>query len=193
MSALMHRYARAWVLLALGVAAVAATLLAVSILNREPPPKPRPPWLDPAKFQETLEHIRKEKLQGEELIRTSIKRNRAHFESILRLVEKEDLPRGGARFSFPKGETPTSLRRIEESFDRMELGAFCETNTLIHAERQNEVLFVKIVMRELGHAGTYSVLFTSKALDEKEIESHLGVPGEFERLEPQWWALVEYY
>jgi hypothetical protein len=188
----MHRYKRAWLLLSFGVAAVAATLLVVSILNREPSPEPRP-WLDPALFQESLEAIGRQKLECEGRLMTSISKNRPHFEAIVRAIEKQELAESGRQFAFPKGKSPDSLKRVDQSFDRAELGAFCEANTLVTAERQKGVLFVNVVICELGHAGTYSVLYTSKNLSEEEVEIYISAPVSFARLDPQWWALVVHY
>ena len=81
---------------------------------------------------------------------------------------------------------------MEENLDRQELGEFCDKNTLVRAYRRSGILFVKVVMCEMGHAGTYAVMYSSNELTEKELTDQL-VPCAVERLDPHWWAVIEWY
>jgi len=188
----MARYRRAWILLCLGLILIAGTALLFKYLGHSPAGKPRI-LFDQAEFDRSMNKLLEEKSRCEDLIRSALRRDRPHFEAIVKLVEKQDLAEDkSASFYFPKGGPADPLRRFEESPDRFELGEFCKRNTLLHAVRRGGILYVKVVMCEMGHAGTYAVMYASKELTLKEIEDQL-VPHAVERLDPHWWAVIEWY
>lgn len=189
----MPRSRRPLVLLAGGLVLVIGSLVLVRWLNRPPGERTGRFRFDPAEFDRGLARLREEKFRCEDQIRTAIRRDRPHFEAIVKAVEKQGVAADESRrFSFPKGGSPDSLHRVDRSFDRAALGEFCERNTLVNAYRRGGVLFVKVVICEMGHAGTYAVLYSGKELTEKQIQDEL-VPSAVERLDPHWWAVIEWY
>lgn len=191
----MTRTSRLGILLGAGIVAVLLALLLVSKLRQEPAAAEPRPWLDESKFQEGLEQLRAKKFRCEEEILSTIRQKRPHLEAIVRAVEKLGLKAGDEeRFAFPKSGKPEDLRKVEAAFDRGELGDFCDDNTLVCAVRRKDgSLFVKIVICEMGHAGTYSVMYASKLMSTEEFEKSRSIPAAFESVEPHWWALVEWY
>jgi len=188
----MARNRRAWLLLVLGLLLIGGSALLVTYLNRPPAGEPRIPF-DQGRWDRGMRQLMEEKSRCEEMIRSALQRDRPRFEAIVKAVEKQELAEDqSARFFFPKSGSPDQLRRVDEDFDRAELGEFCERNTLVNAYRRGGVLFVKVVMCEMGHAGTYAVMYSSKELTMKEIEDQL-VPHAVERLDPHWWAVIEWY
>jgi hypothetical protein len=189
----MSQSRRTLILLSIGLILIGGSLLLIQYLNRPPQPEPRPWERDPANLEREMARFLELKSHCEESIRNALKTNRPHFEAIVRAVEKQGLADDqGARFSFPKGGSPDALQRVTESFDRMQLGDFCDRNTLVKAYRRGGILYVKVVMCEMGHAGTYQVMYTSKERTEKQIQDEL-VPCALDRLDPLWWAVVEWY
>lgn len=191
----MLRLSRPRLLLVIGLVAIAGTLAIVSILNREAPQSPQEPWLDEDRLQEAMKQLRSEKERCEELILTAIKRNRPHYEAMVRAVEKQGLKAGDRRrFAFLKTKSPDELRKVEASFNRMELMKFCEENPVIDAERLADgTLVIDVVVCEMGHAGTYSVFYTGRVMTQKEVETVKSAPLALTQIDPQWWAIVTWY
>ena len=188
----MARLRRPCILLGVGLVLIGGSILLVRRLTLPPDETRRIPF-DLEMFDRGMREMMEEKSRCEDLINTALRRDRPHFEAIVKAVEKQGLAEDqSGRYSFPKGGAPDLLVKVEQGFDRMTLGEFCKDNTLVHAYRRGGVLFVKVVMCEMGHAGTYAVLYSSKELTEKEITDQL-VPCAVNRLDPHWWAVVEWY
>ena len=188
----MARSPRPWILLGSGLFLIGASAALVTYLNRPPAGETRI-RIDEAEIERGMRQLMEEKSRCEDLIRTALLRDRPHFEAIVKSVEKQGLAEDQAgSFSFTKGGAPDPLRKCEQNFDRWGLGEFCRNNTLVHAYRRGGILIVKVVMCEMGHAGTYAVMYSSKELTEKEVQDQL-VPCAVERLDPHWWAVIEWY
>jgi hypothetical protein len=127
--------------------------------------------------------------------KSELGRNRKRYEAIIRRIEAVGIARGStADFILSADKDPESLAQLEPvSLRSWDAGEMYRAGRVVEAERSPDGrLVVRIVVRSLGHADLYGLVYSSDPPDPWDLKGAFGIDGWPEQVDPHWWAVQDY-
>ena len=119
--------------------------------------------------------------------KAEIASNRAYYESLVRVIEKDDLgPSGSASYALPEIREPGVLKRLPSTDDANELYWLIKAGRAVLAKHTNGALFIRIPIYVVGESGYGAVYCSSDELPPLASERDRGEC--FTRVDTHWWA-----